>query len=104
MKDIKLDINGDIETTEQGEVKTVEGVDALRQWAKQVCSMQVGEWFCDITLGLPWFQFSAQKPFNETMFKSAVANLLRRKDLKIKAFSVEVKADREATFSLEIKQ
>lgn len=60
MSDILLDTNGDIDITE-GKFTLTTGLDAIKQHLKQRLKLFYGEWFLDITKGIPYFQHILNK-------------------------------------------
>jgi len=58
--DIKLDDNGDIDTS-RPDLQHTSGLDAKIQHLKQRLRMFFGEWFLDLRRGVPYFQYILKK-------------------------------------------
>ena len=53
--DLQLDSDFDLDLVE-GDLALIEGLDAIRQHVRQRLQLFLGEWFLDITVGVPYFQ------------------------------------------------
>jgi hypothetical protein len=76
MSDIALDPNtGDMLIT-NGSLTLVDGVDAITQLLSQRLKMFFGEWFLDLSLGVPYFEQVFKKNFDpvvvDTIFKDVI--------------------------------
>lgn len=70
--DLKLDSNGDLDTT-NGELSLVEGGERMAQQIKIRLRMFLGEWFLDQRQGMPWLQLIlAVKPFPQEYTSSKI--------------------------------
>lgn len=70
--DLKLDVNGDLDTT-NGELTIVDGGERMAQQTKIRLRMFLSEWFLDERQGMPWFQLIlAVKPFPEEYATSKI--------------------------------
>jgi hypothetical protein len=55
MRDLKLDINGDL-AIEGGDLVIVSGAECLAQYLRTRLRLFAGEWFLDTRLGVPYFE------------------------------------------------
>lgn len=85
MSDLYLnETSGDIEIS-NGDIRLTEGQETIRQHIMQVLRSFKGEWFLDITSGVPYFGEVFKKNPNpltlDFVFKDAIANCLGVKEI-----------------------
>lgn len=68
---LKLDSSGDI-AIENNELVFVEGSQEIQQLVSQRLSTFMGEWFLDITIGLPYYQHILVKQVNPTVVNAVI--------------------------------
>lgn len=85
MSDLKLnEISGDLEIT-SGDLSLTEGEDTIKQHIMNILKSFKGEWFLDITSGIPYYSSVFKKNPNpqtlDFIFKDAIANAAGVKEL-----------------------
>ncbi len=75
MSDLKLDNNGDLAIV-NGDLVLTSGSDAIRQHIEQRLKTFLGEWFLDLSTGVPYFQEILKKNPNiqivDGLFKQTI--------------------------------
>lgn len=100
---VRLNPDWDLDITAHG---LIYGPDAIRQKVKQVLQLIKGEWFLDVTQGVPWFEsILTRNPSFEL-----IRNIIRKKIMSVKGIAAVPtlaleydKATRNLTIQFEAK-
>ena len=102
MKSLKLE-NGDLKL-ESGNFQLVEGKDEVKQRLKVELSTNVGEWFLNLQLGVPWMEMLSEDEPPER-FRAEISKVLTADSDVEEIKNVEINMDRpnrKLTINIEI--
>ena len=97
---LKLDSTGDIDVT-NNELSFIEGSEEIQQLVSQRLQTFMGEWFLDITIGLPYYQHILTKRVNPTVVNAVIVREIITTDgfKELTAFQMDYD---ESTRKLEV--
>lgn len=79
MKSLYLNKDGDLEFDGLNSFKMVEGDDEVRQRLRIAILTNMGEWFLDTSLGVPWMDMLGKRN-NQDEIKQAILKELKKDD------------------------
>jgi hypothetical protein len=94
------------EIDQNGEIKTLTGLSALRQKLKQRLSLFLGTWFLDSSRGVPYFTEILTKPVDSGFVASIISEEIKKEPEVTEIVSLEIDFEantRKLTYKANLK-
>lgn len=104
MSDIKLDVNGDIDVTDNAVVLITNDLEAISQRLKIRLKTFKEEWFLNANAGLPYFQTIFSKGTSKVLVDSIIRNYILETNGVVRLTEFQsIKDDSNRTYTLSFK-
>lgn len=93
----------DLTLDSEGNLKLVHDNEAIAQHVKQCLLFYRGEWFLDVTAGVPWFQNVFTRPTNQVVIESVIKKAILDVPgvMELTSFNLEINERRRSIEVLE---